>query len=115
MKLYATVSGKAQKGQGANDILTTSYTIEQMGERVEVLNVSMLYDKKEGYTVKAWFPKHQSTETILETNEWSNLYSIEERVRADQKGERQKGKRCTVCSAKHSEKTMWCESCKDAK
>ena len=102
MKLYATVtSERATKGQGGNKKIVSSFTVERMGENIEVVRVQMLYDKEQGYIVVVQFPHHQSTETRLEMNEYSNLYSISESVRDDQKGKRQTGEICNFNACKN--------------
>ncbi len=91
MKLYATVtSERASKGQGGNKRCDASFKVERMGERIEVVRVLMQYNDDNSYRIVVSLPKHQSTETVLELNEQSNLYHVEERVRAEQKGEKQK-------------------------
>lgn len=112
MKLYATVSSeRASKGQGGSKRCDATFTVERMGKRLEVVKVFMQRNEDNSYRIVVSLPYHQSTETVLEMNEHNNLYSIEERVRDEQKGEKQKGEQCPTCFAKYSEKTMWCKDC----
>ena len=88
MKLYSTSTSERGKpaSKGGNKEMHASFTVERMGERIEVVHVQMLYSEKtKEYKVLVSLPKHQSTEVLLEMNEHSNLYSISDHVRSDQK------------------------------
>lgn len=117
MKLYATVtSERASKGQGGNNRCDGSFTVERMGESLEVVRVLVQRNEDNSYRIVVSLPHHQSTETVLEMNEHNNLYSIEERVRDGQKGEKQKGERmewCQVCETDTAHNSLReCMSCK---